>query len=337
MGLTDRSTTIIAVSLVLAFLATFSVVGRFWARRVKHAKLGVDDALIVLALILTLGVVAINIVAATWSRIGQHEIMYTSGPRKGTPEVWQIRRQSITLYSNEILYACAISAVKACALAFYLRIFISRPFRIAVYVVGAYVFAWWVAILFTTIFQCSPVGPIATLDSKCIDALLFFRASAILNLVSDVVVILMPIPVVLKLKSPMSHKLAVVGIFLTTSLVVVAGIGRVVVHYTISHDHDYSWHDFPLIMWSSVEPCMGVIGVCLPAIRQLFAGYSPESVLGSIRSALSVRSRGSVSSKDSSRGVKTKESTENMERIPSTSNQSREKYELGSKEGSNAV
>ena len=39
-----------------------------------------------------------------------------------------------------------------------------------------------------------------------------------------------------------------------------------------------------------MEPTLGVISACLPTMRALFHGMSPESIIGSIRSALSLRS-----------------------------------------------
>ena len=39
-----------------------------------------------------------------------------------------------------------------------------------------------------------------------------------------------------------------------------------------------------------VELGVGIIAICLPTLRPLFRGWSPESILRSIRSALSLRS-----------------------------------------------
>ena len=64
-------------------------------------------------------------------------------------------------------------------------------------------------------------------------------------------------------------------------------------------------HDYYLLIWTSIEPCMGVIGACLPSCRPLFQGFSPESLVGSIRSALSLRS---IGSKDNMRQRKSKDS-----------------------------
>jgi hypothetical protein len=40
-------------------------------------------------------------------------------------------------------------------------------------------------------------------------------------------------------------------------------------------------------IWSEVEACVAVIAACLPTLRPLFAGKSPESLIGSIRSIFS--------------------------------------------------
>jgi len=283
-----RSKTIVVVSAVLGFLATVTVGLRFWARHIKRTKFGFDDVLLLLALALTLGVVAIDIVGATWSRIGEHEI-YGAGGKKLLP--WEIKRMSIFLFSMEILHTCAMPAVKAYTLVFYLRIFVSPGFRKAVYVVQTYVFCWWVAVLFATIFQCRPVKP--GYPGKCFDALTFFRAAAVLNVVSDVAVIILPIPAIIKLQMPVRHKVAIVGIFLTSTFVIVAGIGRTVSFFNVPANTDFSYHDYYTIVWTSIEPCMGIIGASLPSCRPIFKGFSPESLVGSIRSALSLRSMGS--------------------------------------------
>ena len=45
-----------------------------------------------------------------------------------------------------------------------------------------------------------------------------------------------------------------------------------------------------LLFWGMVELGVGIIAICLPTLRPLFRGFSPESILRSIRSALSLRS-----------------------------------------------
>lgn len=45
-----------------------------------------------------------------------------------------------------------------------------------------------------------------------------------------------------------------------------------------------------LLFWGMVELGVGMIAICLPTLRPLFRGWSPESIIRSIRSALSLRS-----------------------------------------------
>ncbi len=45
-----------------------------------------------------------------------------------------------------------------------------------------------------------------------------------------------------------------------------------------------------LLFWGMVELGVGMIAICLPTLRPLFRGWSPESLIRSIRSALSMRS-----------------------------------------------
>lgn len=59
-----------------------------------------------------------------------------------------------------------------------------------------------------------------------------------------------------------------------------------------------------LLFWGMVELGVGMIAICLPTLRPLFAGWSPESIIRSIRSAISLRSiqsGGSKASKGSAR------------------------------------
>ena len=49
-------------------------------------------------------------------------------------------------------------------------------------------------------------------------------------------------------------------------------------------------HYYWIVLWTSIEPGLGVIGACLPTLRSLFSGLSPESIIRSIRSQFSLHS-----------------------------------------------
>ena len=45
-----------------------------------------------------------------------------------------------------------------------------------------------------------------------------------------------------------------------------------------------------MMSWFQLEAFLGILAACLPTVRFLFKGLSPESVIDSIRSALSLHS-----------------------------------------------
>lgn len=47
-----------------------------------------------------------------------------------------------------------------------------------------------------------------------------------------------------------------------------------------------------ILIWGQVEASIAVVAACLPTLRPLFHGKSPESLIGSIRSILSLHSTG---------------------------------------------
>ena len=49
-------------------------------------------------------------------------------------------------------------------------------------------------------------------------------------------------------------------------------------------------HYYWIVLWTSIETTLGIIGACLPTLRTLFSGLSPESIIRSIRSQFSLHS-----------------------------------------------
>ena len=125
-----------------------------------------------------------------------------------------------------------------------------------------------------------------------------YDTAALTNTFSDVFILLLPIPLILQLHLVTKHKIAVIAILLTGSIVIVAGIGRTVAYFSYRNltNSNYSSDYYALVIWTSLEPTLGIVGACLPCIRPAFRGWSPESVLRSVRSALSLRSLRSAGS-----------------------------------------
>lgn len=67
------------------------------------------------------------------------------------------------------------------------------------------------------------------------------------------------------------------------------------------------------MIWTSVEPTLGVIGACLPTLSPIFKGRSPASMIASVRSVLSLSSLRSVARRSGSRNGTDEEDMANLQ------------------------
>ena len=74
--------------------------------------------------------------------------------------------------------------------------------------------------MFACIFQCVPINAFwdATVKGKCIDITAVLEVSGALNIVTDAVILAIPIPLVWNLKTKLSSKVQILGLFLTGGL-----------------------------------------------------------------------------------------------------------------------
>lgn len=88
------------------------------------------------------------------------------------------------------------------------------------YAVGSVVVMWWIAIQFTVIFECKPIdytwAPKG--EGHCVSLDKFFLGQAIPNIITDMVLLAIPIPMIWKLQLPRSQKVALSATFLLGGL-----------------------------------------------------------------------------------------------------------------------
>lgn len=122
------------------------------------------------------------------------------------------------LFALEILYNIVMVLVKFSFCWMYVRLF--PNLRKLVYVVGGFVAAWGVAFMITLVFQCSPIQKLwqPQIPGTCLDPRPIFVTNAILNFISDIALLCMPITQVIKLEVKPSVKVSVCSIFILGGL-----------------------------------------------------------------------------------------------------------------------
>jgi hypothetical protein len=118
-------------------------------------------------------------------------------------------------------FPLTITPAKISLLLFYVRIFYTRKFKFFAYGVGSLVISFGIGMLFQTIFQCSPVdyGWNKTVKhGSCVDAMLVYRIASPINLLTGVLILVMPMPLVWRLHAPRGQKVALTAVFMIGGL-----------------------------------------------------------------------------------------------------------------------
>ncbi|KAL4877433.1 hypothetical protein BJY04DRAFT_222181 [Aspergillus karnatakaensis] len=142
------------------------------------------------------------------------------------------------------------------------------------------VWAWGFSIVLESFLLCKPIefnyNPFLPGGGTCGDRNAAFVAAGLLNMVTDFMVMLLPIPYIWKLQLPMGRK---VGLIITFSLgLFVSAISIVRVFSIISIDFANATFTLPMpLMWSIVEEQLAVVAANLPILRHVFATILPHS------------------------------------------------------------
>ena len=107
------------------------------------------------------------------------------------------------------------------------RIFITPAFRMATKVIGTIVILWWIGTLLADTLICLPIehnwNP--KIPARCGNKLLLDILPPIPWIVTDLAILLMPLPMVYKLHLPGIQRVGLAGLFLLGSLYVSESLG----------------------------------------------------------------------------------------------------------------
>ena len=115
-----------------------------------------------------------------------------------------------TIFIPSITWVISIALSILAILLFYSRIFPTKWMRMAVYITSAWNTVWTISTVLVTIFACGPVERIWNPErygGHCIDQSVFYFTRSLISTLTNLVVLLLPLPIVWKLQVSTSRKL----------------------------------------------------------------------------------------------------------------------------------
>ncbi|PWY87371.1 integral membrane protein [Aspergillus heteromorphus CBS 117.55] len=265
-----RHVVITATSFAL-ILSTVSVVLRLLCRKITKTKVFFDDYLILGALFFEYAVSLAGVVLL-YNGLGTH-IVYV--PQKDLTVYLK------TLASGSFLYPLCITFTKLSILALYKRIFSIRPMILAANGVAALVILWCFGVCLIGAVTCMPFHKLwdPTVPGGCINLPQFYYGLQIPNIVSDAIILVLPMRPVWNLQVPRTQKVMLTGIFLLGALTLAFDIVRLVTMIELSRaGDDITYNEVPASVWTCIEPAVGITAACLSNMRPLFLMISQVRV-----------------------------------------------------------
>ncbi|KAK4158973.1 hypothetical protein QBC43DRAFT_273398 [Cladorrhinum sp. PSN259] len=260
----DRQSIAIAVSALGISVTAIAVFLRLYTRFAIVKSVGIDDWAVAVAFVFTL-LCGISVVISTTQGLGLH--VWTLQPDE-IKNLWR------TFFISVVLYRSSLIAVKVCFLLHYLRIFPLPKVRTACYVLLVVVGVWGILQLSLIIFQCRPISGFWDKSSspECIPIGAQWYVHASGNIVTDIAIFVLPLPVLNILRLRTVDKMCLLGIFSLGFFTCAISIIRLV-FLGKGHNPDFTFHTVTITSWSMGELACGMVCVCLPTLRPLLAKY----------------------------------------------------------------
>ncbi|KAI0440192.1 hypothetical protein F4803DRAFT_563990 [Xylaria telfairii] len=263
----------LAIAIIIGFtVLAFLVLCVRVAGRLSSHQFGLDDALVCIAMVLSMLETAAsymfiktNFIGIRWQDIPPHD------PIPGL--VWN--------YAIEILYNPILALVKTSILLLLMRLFGQKPGvkRFIIWVNTANI-GMMVGVFFGTVLQCTPINKTwdTSLEGACIDRRVLFTVSSSFNIFTDILMLGLPLRIFIDLKIPRRTKIALMFIFLLGFLTTITSIVRLVLliqglfmlKTTLSADANIGF------VTSAIETNLALITASAPALRPLLRTWFPK-------------------------------------------------------------
>ncbi|KAJ5102120.1 hypothetical protein NUU61_004342 [Penicillium alfredii] len=264
----DQRPMLWGVNSLFIAIATLGVVGRVAARLLKKLPFGLDDWAICVAL------------AWDWALYGIFTRCAKVGLGKHRDAVGEANVAAFQklLYFFQLFYILGPPTIKLSLLFLYRRIFTSPKFLRIIYGLGALIAVWLIVSVFLAIFDCVPIHSFWTGGGKCLDFKKFGIGYAIVNIVTDIAVWLLPIPMIWDVQLRVGQKIALSLIFLLGLFDCAAAFTRLMTSMLVLGEYDVMWVYSRAILWSIIEISIGILCTCLPTMRVVFASLFSKKI-----------------------------------------------------------
>ncbi|KAL4933241.1 putative integral membrane protein [Aspergillus undulatus] len=254
-------------AIAFAILAVIAVCLRLLAHQIAHKKWTASDWFIIAACIFSVGLQSISITGVIQAGIGYGHVAEIASTYGLEP----ITKLSKLIIPLQFLWVLSLSCTKISILFLYLRIFPVRWLVWSSWATITVIAAWAIATILAGCLVCRPFAfnwDKTIPGGKCGNQVTSFTVTGVINLVTDVVVLVLPMPSLSKLQMATYKKVTLIAVFGLGVVTCVISALRISVLSTMDFN-DITYTIPRANIFSGIEPCLAVILASVPMMRPL--------------------------------------------------------------------
>ncbi|OLN96779.1 hypothetical protein CCHL11_02400 [Colletotrichum chlorophyti] len=262
----NRANEVLVIHTIFFALAILSVFARLAAARYSGRKFSLDDWLAVASATFITGVFTGSMF---WIRfgLGKHEVVVKEEDPMNLSRFFQ------TIFANELMYPLGLATARLSLVVLYHRIFGLFKARYYLYGLVAFIGAWSIYATVPTIVACIPVENFWTTHKNCLDLSRLYLSIAIGSIITDFILIIIPIPYAMRLTMSFNKKMLLIMSFVFGGFNCFITIIRLVKVTTFDYG-DPTWGTVDLMIWTGLEAywLVKISYMALPFILSLVSG-----------------------------------------------------------------
>ncbi|KND87130.1 hypothetical protein TOPH_08210 [Tolypocladium ophioglossoides CBS 100239] len=258
---------IAAIVLTFTSVALLIVCARLYVRAWMIKAMGYDDSVIIVAWLGACAYTTTTVIQTKWG------LGITSLDDMPPENIYNF---GLAQYIGAPFYVLGIWGFKTSLLLSYLRFIPIQGYRIAIIVIGVVVAVAHIGFICSFLFLCTPIAKqwdLSITDRHCGEGVSFYLTFSALTIIFDMIVFVLPFPVLVKSNIQLRRKIALLCLFALGIFVTVIQVIRI---HTIKNLSNYLNSSNP-ILWSIIENDIGIIIASVPTLAPLVKYYSERS------------------------------------------------------------
>ncbi|KKY36501.1 putative integral membrane protein [Diaporthe ampelina] len=237
---------------------------RAYSRRIRRLPLAMEDALYHISVISFFGFVVALFLALYLGGAGHHMNKLNKS---------HIARLTQSFLVIQALYAMSMCTVKWSMLFMLKRIFAVKSFEIVTWIIIGLQAGWLVMTVLIGFLICRPIQKNwdPTAEGTCGNQIAGYTAVSVVNVIIDVLMLLLPLPMVYRLQTRPGYKVGLFAIFSIGLVTIAFSAVRLTSLNSIDFE-DFSYTVIPVMTWTTAEAGVAILVASSALLRPVFDG-----------------------------------------------------------------